>query len=367
MIKIGIICYPTFGGSGIVASELGMGLASKYEVHFISYEKPVRINLNEPNIFFHKVTVPIYPLFEYPPYELALTARIVEVVKDFSLDLLHVHYAIPHAYAAVNAQQILSINNNTIPIVTTLHGTDITLVGKSPFVLSSVNYAINKSTLVTCVSKDLKEKTLQYFNIQHDIKVIPNFINIDPSNLNVNKKTNSTKILTHISNFRPVKRTLDVVKVFNNIQKNIKSELIMIGDGPDLEKTKDLVKAYGLGSSVHFVGKSNNIQSFLKKTDLFLLPSESESFGLVALEAMSFGVPVITTNSGGIVELVLDNHNGFTCHVGDIENMTLRANNLLLNNQLYDKFSIAAFNTAKQYDTKTIITLYESCYLDLIK
>lgn len=365
MNKIGIICYPTFGGSGIVASELGKGLACKYEIHFISYEKPVRIDVNEPNIFFHKVTVPMYPLFEYPPYELALTARIVEVVKEQNLDLLHVHYAIPHAYAAVNAQQILSINNITIPIVTTLHGTDITLVGKSPFVLSSVNYAINQSTLVTCVSEDLKQQTLKYFDLKKDIKVIPNFIKIDKSNISKRRK-NHNKTFVHISNFRPVKRTLDVIKIFNNIQKKIKSELIMIGDGPDLEKTKGLVNSYGLNKSVYFVGKSKNIESFLRPADLFLLPSEFESFGLVALEAMSFGVPVITTNSGGIAELVVNAHNGYTCMVGDIDNMSLKAYDLISNSKLYSKFSANAFVTAKKYDLNNIIPLYEACYLDLI-
>ena len=365
MTRIGIICYPTFGGSGIVASELGRGLASKYEVHFISYEKPVRIDLNESNIFFHKVTVPIYPLFEYPPYELALTARIVQVVKEFNLDLLHVHYAIPHAYAAVNAQQILSIEKITIPIITTLHGTDITLVGKSPFVLSSVNYAINQSTIVTCVSQDLKQQTLKYFNIKNDIRVIPNFINIDKSNLALNKKNNK-KFITHISNFRPVKRTTDVIKIFKNLQAKIKSELIMIGDGPDLDKTKKLVNSYGLSDSVHFVGKSKNIKSFLMKTDLFLLPSESESFGLVALEAMSFSVPVITTNSGGVAELVLNEYNGYTCMVGDVESMSLRAYDLLSNPELYNKLSANAFATAKKYDIENIIPLYEACYLDVI-
>jgi len=365
MSKIGIICYPTFGGSGIVASELGKGLSQKHEVHFISYQKPVRIDLLSDNIFFHQVYVPTYPLFEYPPYELALTARIVEVVEVFNLDVLHVHYAIPHAYAAVNAQQILLEKNIFIPIVTTLHGTDITLVGKSPFVLSSVNYAINKSSLVTCVSASLKSDTLKYFDIKHDIRVIPNFINFN-NRIDLEKKSHDKKIITHISNFRPVKRVLDVVEVFYVIQKKIDAKLVLIGDGPDLIETQLLVKKYGLDSSVSFLGKSKNIEKTLQKTDLFLLPSLSESFGLVALEAMSFGVPVITTNSGGIVELVVDGENGYTCSVGDVADMSRKAIQLLLSKTMYSSFSSNAYSKAKEYDMNTIILLYEKCYSELI-
>lgn len=365
MNKIGIICYPTFGGSGIVASELGKHLSHKYEVHFISYEKPVRLDLTERNIYFHKVSIPHYPLFEYPPYELALTARIVEVVESFNLQLLHVHYAIPHAYAAVNAAQILLEKNIIIPIITTLHGTDITLVGKSPFVLSSVNYAINKSSLVTCVSESLKLDTLKYFNIKKDIKVIPNFIKLPPAQNIV--KTGKTKIITHISNFRPVKRVCDVIDVFSTVVKKIDAKLIMIGDGPDLEKSKLLVRKYNLTDNVLFVGKSKEIDKVLSKTDLFLLPSEFESFGLVALEAMSFGIPVVTTNTGGIVELVLDGVNGYNCIVGDISKMSLKVIELLSNNNLYNQFSNEAYNQAKKFHIDRIIPLYESCYLELIK
>lgn len=361
-----MICYPTFGGSGIVASELGLGLLNKHEIHFISYEKPVRLDLLKENIYYHKVNIPTYPLFEYPPYELALSARIAEVVECFCLDVLHVHYAIPHAYAAVNAQQILLEKNITIPIVTTLHGTDITLVGKSPFVLSSVNYAINKSSLVTCVSEDLKQETLTYFNIKHEIKVIPNFINLEngflpPRILNKKKK------ITHISNFRPVKRIMDVIRVFLGICDKIDSELILIGDGPDLLKAKALVKEYNLESQVSFLGKSKNIDSILRDTDLFLLPSESESFGLVALEAMSFGVPVVTTNSGGITELVKDGETGYACNVGDVVNMTKMSIDLLCDSDLYSKMSANAYRIAKIYDINNIIPLYEQCYSSVLK
>ena len=364
-MKIGIICYPTFGGSGIVASELGLGLLNKHEIHFISYEKPVRLDLLKKNIYYHKVNIPTYPLFEYPPYELALAARIAEVVECFNIDVLHVHYAIPHAYAAVNAQQILLEKHITIPIVTTLHGTDITLVGKSPFVLSSVNYAINKSSLVTCVSEDLKQETLTYFNIKHEIKVIPNFINLD-NGFSPPRTLNNKKKITHISNFRPVKRIIDVIRVFSNINTKIDSELVMIGEGPDLLKAKSLVKKYNLESSVSFLGKSKNIDSILQETDLFLLPSESESFGLVALEAMSFGIPVITTNSGGITELVKDSETGYACKVGDVINMSRVSIDLLSDPDLYSKFSINAYRKAKMYDINEVIPLYEECYVRVL-
>jgi N-acetyl-alpha-D-glucosaminyl L-malate synthase BshA len=364
-MKIGIICYPTFGGSGIVASELGLGLLNKHEIHFISYEKPVRLDLLKENIYYHKVNIPTYPLFEYPPYELALAARISEVVECFDLDVLHVHYAIPHAYAAVNAQQILLEKNIIIPIVTTLHGTDITLVGKSPFVLSAVNYAINKSSLVTCVSEDLKQETLTYFNIKNEIKVIPNFINLE-NGFSPPRILNNKKKITHISNFRPVKRIMDVIRVFVGICDKIDAELIMIGEGPDLSKAKSLVKEYNLESCVSFLGKSKNIDSILKETDLFLLPSESESFGLVALEAMSFGVPVITTNSGGITELVKDSETGYACSVGDIVNMSRVSIDLLSDSDLYSTFSANAYRRAKMYDINTIIPLYEECYATVL-
>ena len=365
-MNIGIICYPTFGGSGIIASELGKGLSIKHKVHFISYKKPVRLNTEDSNIYYHEVNVPNYPLFEYPPYELALAAKIVEVVKMYNLNILHVHYAIPHAYAAVSAQQILLDQNIKIPIVTTLHGTDITLVGKTPFLLSSVNYAINKSSLVTCVSKDLKRETIKNFNIQHNIKVIPNFINFSESII-VKKNPSSKKKLAHISNFRPVKRVLDVILVFQKIQQDIDAELIMIGDGPDLKKAKALVQELGLVHCIHFIGTSNDIDTVLHKSDLFLLPSESESFGLVALEAMSYSIPVITTNSGGIIELVVDGESGFTCNVGDIDDMSQKCIDLLSNPKLYFKMSAAAHETAKKYDSKKIIPLYEACYLSVLQ
>tara|TARA_Y100000589_G_scaffold131563_2_gene125309 strand:- start:3824 stop:4924 length:1101 start_codon:yes stop_codon:yes gene_type:complete len=366
MLKIGIVCYPTFGGSGIVASELGKHLSRKHMIHFISYEKPVRLNIDNSNIFYHKVEVPKYPLFEYPPYELALTAKIVEIVEKYNLDILHVHYAIPHAYAAVSAQQILKQKSILIPIVTTLHGTDITLVGTLPHLLSSVNYALNQSSLITCVSKDLKLQTLQHFKINNRIDVIPNFIDFNQNNFSALSKNNK-KIISHISNFRPVKRIEDVILIFNNISKKIASELLLIGEGPERLKAEQLVIDLGLKEKVKFLGKSNNIEKVLRKSDLFLLPSESESFGLVALEAMSFSTPVITSRSGGVVELVIDGLNGFTCDVGDVESMSEKAIDLLSNKNAYLKMREAAFKRAKKYDSKYIVPIYEAAYMKLIK
>ena len=361
MKNIGIICYPTFGGSGIVASKLGVGLSKKYKVHFICYEKPVKLNLDHPNIFFHKVNIPNYPLFEYPPYELALTSRIIEVVEKCHLDLIHVHYAIPHAYAALNAQRILIEKNINLPIVTTLHGTDITLVGKSPYVLSAVNYAINNSSIVTAVSENLKTETLKYFDVSNDIYVVPNFIELPTKKKSINI-TSSTKIISHISNFRPVKRVLDVINIFEIIAKKINVKLIMAGDGPDLKKAQDCVHAKQLDSVVDFIGATNDVGGVLDKTDLFLLPSESESFGLVALEAMSCGIPVVSTHSGGITELVLDDFNGYTCNVGNIDSMAQKTIKLLSNNRLYQNLSNNAYNTARKYDINNVVPLYEECY-----
>jgi len=366
MKNIGVICYPTFGGSGIIASKLGLGLAQKNKVHFICYKKPVKLDLLESNIFFHKVNVPNYPLFEYPPYELALTARIVEVAQNHHLDLIHVHYAIPHAYAALNAQRILKEQNINIPIITTLHGTDITLVGKSPYILSAVNYAINNSSIVTAVSEDLKAETLKYFNVQNEITVIPNFIEFSLDRKPI-KKLRATKVISHISNFRPVKRVLDVINIFEAVFRKIDSKLIMVGDGPDIKKAQDLVHSKGLDSVVCFTGATKDVGDLLTETDLFLLPSENESFGLVALEAMSFGIPVIATDSGGVTELVLDSFNGYTCKVGDIVSMSQRAINLLTNPELYQKTSFNAYETARKYDIKEVMPLYEKCYQKALK
>ena len=368
MIKIGIVCYPTFGGSGVVATELGIALSKKnFQVHFISYEKPVRLKSLNHNLFFHKVEVPDYPLFEFPPYELALTTKIVQLVESNVIQILHVHYAIPHAYAAVSAQKILLNKGLSIPIITTLHGADITLLGKQPFVRSVINYAINESDLITTVSDSLRKETQKNFDIKKNIQVIPNFFDFSTLNLNQKKISLRKKVFTHISNFRPVKRVLDVINIFKNVNIEVDSELFMIGDGPEIKNAKKLVNQYGLENKVTFLGKSNDIQKILSITDLFLLPSNSESFGLVALEAMAYSIPVITTNNGGITEVVDNNKNGFTFSVGDIEKMTKKCIEILNDPIMYSRFSQNAFNKSKEFDIEKILPLYEKCYFQLIK
>ena len=306
-MNIAIVCYPTFGGSGVVATELGRALAKKgHQIHFISYNLPVRLEaLNDPNIHYHEVNVPDYPLFKYQPYELALSSRLVDVVKTHKVDVLHVHYAIPHAYAAYMAKKMLLDNGIHIPIVTTLHGTDITLVGSHTFYRPAVTFSINHSDRVTAVSESLKQDTLRLFDINKKIEVIPNFIDIDrikakgkpcERSLLANKEE---KIVTHISNFRPLKRILDVIAVFEGILPKVKSKLMMVGEGPEKNEAMEYVKNKGLQEHVLFLGNSNEIDKILCFSDLFLLPSEKESFGLSALEAMAHGVPVISSNAGG--------------------------------------------------------------------
>ncbi len=368
MIKIGIVCYPTFGGSGVVATELGIALSNNnFQVHFISYEKPVRLNHLNEKLIFHKVKVPNYPLFKFPPYELALTTKIVELVESESIEVLHVHYAIPHAYAAVSAKKILQGKGYNIPIITTLHGTDITLLGNQPSVRSVINYSINESDIVTVVSENLKKETIKNFEIHKEIKVIPNFIDINKLNLNTKKPSSNTKVLTHISNFRPVKRVLDVINIFKIIDKNIDCKLFMIGDGPEKVSAEKLVNEYNLDNKVFFLGNMNDIEEVLIKTDLFLLPSESESFGLVALEAMAYSIPVLTTNKGGITEVVDNNQNGFTINVGNVTLMAEKAITILNNNKIYSKFSKKAFDKAMQFDIVNILPMYESEYFSLLK
>jgi len=363
MKKIGIVCYPTFGGSGIVATELGKALSERnYFVHFVSYERPVRLGALRKNFSFHEVKIPSYPLFHYPPYELALTAKIVEVVEKKKIDLLHVHYAIPHAYAAVNAKKILKSKGINIPIVTTLHGTDITLVGKSPFVLSAVNYAINESDCITAVSNFLKKETLKNFDIKKEINVIPNFIDFNYYKLKNKKLKNKKKILSHISNFRPVKRVFDVIEIFKKVNKEVDSCLYMVGDGPDLNKCQELVKKYDLYDKVFFVGKSKEINEILFKTDVFLLPSEKESFGLVALEAMMFSTPVLTTKGSGISDLIIHEKSGFCHHVGNVDGMSKSCIKLLSDSILYESMSQNAYLRAKEFNIDSILPLYEKIY-----
>ena len=325
-MNIGVVCYPTFGGSGVVATELGGYLAAKgHKVHFITYNQPVRLDILEDNIYYHEVNVHDYPLFQYQPYELALSSKMVDTVLNEGIELLHVHYAIPHAYAAITAKHILKDKGIDIPVVTTLHGTDITLVGRNPSYKPAVTYSINQSDIVTCVSESLKHDTLKFFVVRKDIKVIPNFVDLTLyDEVRDCDKTHlarpGQKIITHISNFRPVKNIPDVVEVFSRIHKEVPSKLVLIGEGPEREKAEQQARSLGILEDVTFLGKTNEIERVLCMSDLFLLPSETESFGLAALEAMAAGLPVISTNSGGLTEVNTDGVTGYTADVGDMRN-----------------------------------------------
>lgn len=373
-MNIAIVCYPTFGGSGVVATELGRALAKKgHQIHFISYNLPVRLEaLNDSNIHYHEVNVPNYPLFKYQPYELALSSRLVDVVKTHKVDVLHVHYAIPHAYAAYMAKKMLLDNGIHIPIVTTLHGTDITLVGSHPFYRPAVTFSINHSDRVTAVSESLKQDTLRLFDINKKIEVIPNFIDIDrikakgkpcERSLLANKEE---KIVTHISNFRPLKRILDVIAIFEGILPKVKSKLMMVGEGPEKSKAMEYVKNKGLQEHVLFLGNSNEIDKILCFSDLFLLPSEKESFGLSALEAMAHGVPVISSNAGGIPEVNQHGVTGYLSNIGDTADMTQNALRLLENEKQHNLFKIQSQEQAQRFNINTIVSQYESSYVDAI-
>jgi N-acetyl-alpha-D-glucosaminyl L-malate synthase BshA len=373
-MKIAIVCYPTFGGSGVVATELGLELARRgHEIHFITYSQPVRLALLSPNVYYHEVNVPEYALFHYQPYELALSSKLVDMVKLHQIELLHVHYAIPHAYAGYMAKQMLKDEGINIPMVTTLHGTDITLVGNHPFYKPAVTFSINKSDFVTSVSQSLKDDTLKLFNIKNEIEVIPNFIELDknktdtnfPCQRSVMAKENE-KIITHISNFRKVKRIPDVIKVFFNIQKEIPAKLMMVGDGPEKEKAEALCQELGIQDKVIFFGNSNEIDKILCLTDLFLLPSQTESFGLAALEAMACKVPVISSNSGGLAEVNFDGVSGYLSDVGNTDEMAVNALKILKDEKTLAAFKENAFEVAKQFDIKNILPLYEALYLKAI-
>jgi N-acetyl-alpha-D-glucosaminyl L-malate synthase BshA len=368
-MKIGIVCYPTFGGSGVVATELGIELSKKgHEVHFITYSQPVRLDALSSNLHYHEVNVPDYPLFKYEPYELALSSKLFDVISKHKIDVLHVHYAIPHAYAAYMAKKILNENGYNIPIITTLHGTDITLVGNHPFYKPAVTFSINKSDIVTCVSKSLMEDTREFFGITREIKVIPNFIDIDK----YDKKHNlcernmiaegDEKIIVHVSNFRPLKRIKDVLEIFKKINEKINSKLIMVGDGPEKKKAKEFLRKHNLKNKVIFLGKTNQVDEILCSSDLFLLPSEKESFGLAALEAMALKVPVVSSNAGGLKDLNINGNSGYTSDVGDIDSMAQNAIKILTDNSLEKRYRIQAFENAKKYDIKKVIPLYEKIY-----
>jgi N-acetyl-alpha-D-glucosaminyl L-malate synthase BshA len=371
-LKIGIVCYPTYGGSGVVATELGIALADKgHEVHFISYDQPFRLDLYSENIYFHQVNVPDYPLFEYTPYELNLTSKLVDVALHEKLNILHVHYAIPHASAAVNAKQILATYGIHIPIVTTLHGTDITLLGKDKSFKPVIEYAINQSDAVTAVSEDLKDETLKNFNIKNEIKTIPNFIDMGLYNQDCNKSLrnkfakNEEAILVHISNFRRVKRVQDVVKIFEKVNSHVSSKLLMIGDGPERLKAEQLCRKLGIDRQVKFLGKLKGIEKMLSIADIFVLPSETESFGLVALEAMASKVAVISTNSGGLTEVNIDKKTGYLSDVGDLNKMANDTIHLLKDTDKLNEFKNNALAHAKTFDLPNILPQYEAVYQDL--
>ncbi len=373
-MKIAIVCYPTFGGSGVVATELGTELARRgHEIHFITYKQPVRLELLANHIHFHEVHVPEYPLFKYQPYELALSSKLVDVVKLHKIEVLHVHYAIPHAYAGYMAKKMLEEEGFTLPMVTTLHGTDITLVGNHPFYKPAVTFSINKSDVVTSVSKSLKEDTLRLFDIQTPIEVVPNFINLEKHLQSEYSECQreimadeDEFIVTHVSNFRKVKRIDDVVKVFYEIQKKLPAKLIMVGEGPEKEAAEDTCHELGIEEKVIFLGNSDEVYKILCFTDLFLLPSEKESFGLAALEAMACGVPVISTNTGGLPEVNQQGVSGYLSNVGDVEDMTQNALKILSDKTTLENFKQQARKTASQFDIHKIVPVYEKLYIQSI-
>jgi N-acetyl-alpha-D-glucosaminyl L-malate synthase BshA len=367
-MNIGIVCYPTFGGSGVVATELGKALAQEgHKVHFITYSQPTRLDFLNENLFYHEVEFHSYPLFEYPPYELALASKMVSVVKNEKLDLLHVHYAIPHASAAYMAKQILKSQGISIPVVTTLHGTDITLVGKDASYEPVVTFSINQSDGVTAVSEDLRRETYQSFAITNDIEVIPNFIDLEKFKKQKKdhfKKAicpNGEALIVHTSNFRKVKRVGDVIKIFANIHREIPAKLLMIGDGPERTKAETMCREIGIFNDVRFLGKLEAVEEVLSVADLFVMPSEKESFGLAALEAMACEVPVISSNTGGIPELNIHGVTGFMSPVGDVEDMTRNALFVLDKNNL-PKFKENALKRAKEFDITRILPIYEQYY-----
>jgi N-acetyl-alpha-D-glucosaminyl L-malate synthase BshA len=368
-MRIGIVCYPTFGGSGVLATELGKALADKgHHVHFITYQQPVRLNVFSANIFYHEVSVPSYPLFDYPPYELALASTMVDVILNHDLDLLHVHYAIPHASAAYMAKQILLKKGRTIPVITTLHGTDITLVGRDKTYEPVVTFSINESDAITAVSQNLKDETYRSFDITKDIEVIENFVD----NSRYAKKPidafrkviapNDEKILIHASNFRKIKKVDDVIKVFANVHKQLPAKLLLVGDGPERRTMEDLTRKLQVHDDVRFLGKQEQIEEILLISDLFILPSEYESFGLAAMEAMAANVPVISSDAGGLPEININGKTGYTAPVGDVQTMSECAIKLLSDDKLLQQFRKNAKAQAMKFDLHNIVPQYEKLY-----
>ncbi|MFK8037224.1 MAG: N-acetyl-alpha-D-glucosaminyl L-malate synthase BshA [Crocinitomicaceae bacterium] len=369
-MKIGIVLYPTYGGSGIVATELGKELAKKgHEVHFITYAQPVRLDIYQKNIFYHEVAIFDYPLFDYQPYELALTSKLVDVTTHENLDILHVHYAIPHASAAYFAQQILKSQGIEIPFITTLHGTDITLVGKDPSFEPVITFSINNSNAVTVVSESLKLDTLDHFEITNNIEVIPNFIRhtnyakeADVRCLRKEFAPNNERIITHISNFRKVKRVDDVLKVFKKINEEVPSKLLLVGDGPERLHLEQLCRELNICDDVKMVGKIQNVNEVLHHSDLFVLPSETESFGLSALEALASSVPVISTNSGGLPEVNKQGYSGYLSNVGNIEDMASKGIKILNNDSTLSKYKQQAYQHSLNFGIEAILPQYEALY-----
>ena len=373
-MKIAIVCYPTFGGSGVVATELGIALADHgHEVHFITYKQPVRLQLLHSHVHYHEVTVPNYPLFHYQPYELALSSKLVDMVKLHGIELLHVHYAIPHAYAGYMAKKMLEEEGIYIPMVTTLHGTDITLVGNHPFYKPAVTFSINNSDAVTSVSESLKEDTLRLFDIKKEIHVVPNFIDTGKYNNPYSEcdrdliAHKDEKIITHISNLRQVKRIDNVIEIFERILEKMPARLIIVGEGPEKKPSKKLCKEKGIYDNVLFVGNSHEVDKILCFSDLFILPSEHESFGLVALEAMACGVPVISSNAGGLPEVNIQGESGFLSDIGDVDDMSKNALKILESTETHAKFKQNARKIAKNFETRNIVPLYEEVYEKALK
>jgi len=373
-MKIGIVCYPTYGGSGVVATEIGLGLAKLgHEVHFITYKRPARLSSFSANVTLHEVSSFDYPLFEYTPYETALASKMVDVVKYENLDILHVHYAIPHAAVAYMAKQILRTHGINIPIVTTLHGTDITLVGSNKSFFPVAEFSINESDGVTTVSNQLKKQTELTFDVKTDIRVIYNFIDFNrfrKTNKDHFKKAiapEGEKIIVHVSNFRKVKRVQDVIHVFAKVQSRIPCKLMLIGDGPERQKMEELCREVGLCDEIRFLGKQDAVEELLAVADLFVLPSQNESFGLAALEAMACEVPVVSTNIGGLPEVNIDGSTGYLCNVGDVDEMAEKAISILENEETHQKFREAAFEHAKTFDITNILPVYEDYYNEIIE
>lgn len=369
-MKIGIVLYPTYGGSGVVATELGKALADKgHEIHFITYSQPVRLNAFQDNIYYHEVAVSNYPLFEYQPYETVLASKMVDVVEHEKLDILHVHYAIPHASAAFMAQQILKTQGINIPFVTTLHGTDITLVGRDRSFEPVITFCLNQSNVVTAVSESLKQDTYKHFDTDREIKVIPNFINKfngNPSDLDRDQRrkyaADDEKIICHVSNFRKVKRVGDVIRIFEKINKNVKSQLLLIGDGPERYNIELLCRELKICDRVKMVGKIRDTEGLLAIADLFLLPSQTESFGLAALEAMGVSTPVISSNTGGIPEVNKEGYSGYLSDVGNIEEMAKNGSYILSDDERLNQFKLQAQEQAKKFSLDTILSQYEDLY-----